>query len=203
MKRKTLVIGALLVMLFNANVSAQDRKRVYEVPEKHVSLLLVRDPNCPIQLSDPRFLKYEKGTFEKVYSVTNASGKAVIRFQIKELSWLGGQENTINSTLVEGQTFLPDETFSTLSNEDQLEFLAFDEKVLQDPYFRQRAKDIWIVIVTKVEMVDGGVYDVSSKYEEIKKFIEELGGELYGSSPNVPATECELKEFISKKFCCF
>ncbi len=200
MNKPAWVFVAFLILTVISEGFAQEKKRVYEVPPEYVSVLLVSDPDCPLQLSNPRFLKYEKGTFEKVYSLANVSDKPVIRFQIKELSWLGGQESTKNSTLVKGQKFLPQENFSTLSNEDQLEFLEFNEKVFRDQELRTRPKDIWIVIVTKVEMADGTIYDISSKYEDVERFVKKLGITSDRSYTDILAKESELQEFISKKF---
>jgi hypothetical protein len=107
---------------------------------------------------------------------------------------LGGQEITRTSTLAKGSTFAPGESVWKRTAPELLEVLEFDENVFRRRFSSSRPKDIWIVMVTKVELSDGSVYDVSAKYRAIEKFVEQIDFNRI----DVAEAERRLDSFISQ-----
>lgn len=200
--KKVIVFLLFLQAMMFVRVEGQEKKRVYEIPAKYVSLLLVSDPKCPLQLESPRFLDYEKGTFEFVFTISNRTDKSVKNFQIKELSWFGNAAYSKNITSKDEFALLPYERISTLPDNQELEFGDFKEDLVEKLGLRENPKQLWIILVSKVELSDGTIYDITSKYNEIEKAVGELNVNskmsLSETNNKEKALQIIIKEIINK-----
>lgn len=192
----------LLLSLLLFQVKGQEENRVFEVPLKFVSFLLLNDPKCPLQLSNPRVFRYKSGNLGYYYTVFNNSDKAVKSFRTKEFSAFvnPSSEHTPNVTATDEFSFLPFESFSTLQNENKLKITELDEKKAAEFGLSENRKRIWIVIVTKVELYDGTVYDATSKYSRVQKFIEQIETEENEADELVPKLTVNEKEEKLSRF---
>lgn len=197
-KSRIISLLFLLQLILMQQIYSQERTRVYEVPTKYVSLMLINDQKCPLQLDNPRFVNYEKGDFQKVYTILNRTNKSVKTFQIKELTWFGNQEYTKNVKAEDDFSLLPHESFSTLNNENELKFIDFDEGLVTKLRLSDHPKNIWIILVTKAELSDGTIYDITSKYETIEKYVQNLKVSPKMSLFEIGIKERELGDYISK-----
>jgi hypothetical protein len=159
---------------------------------------LVSDPKCPIRLSNPKLLKYEDGGFQKVYTISNHSDKFVKRFQIKELNWFGTQEYTRDSASKNKYAFQPYEKFSNLTNEREVELVNVDGSTVGKLGLTNKPKNVWIIVITKVELSDGSIYDITPQYKEIEKATERLEVNSKMSPSEVEDKENELNRLIKE-----
>lgn len=198
-----LLLAQLVVTL---QTKAQEKERVYEVPLKYISFLLLNDPKCPLQLSNPRVLADEDGHLDFFYTISNSSDKSVKSFKIYGFdafvnpSYGAAPEGTVTDEF----SFLPYGNFSIL-NENKYEISELTDKLATKFKLSENRKRIWVVIVTKVELYDGTTYDAKSKYTAIKKFIDQIVNEDYEAedtdAPRLTAEEKEirLRNFIAEK----
>jgi hypothetical protein len=123
-------------------------------------------------------------------------------FQIKAFDAFvnPSHEYTLNPTATDEYSFLPQESFSTLSDEDKLEIVELDEKRAAEFGLSEQRKRIQIVIITKVELYDGTTYDATSKYSLITKFIEQMQNEEYEAEDEAPKLTAEEKEIKLRNF---
>jgi hypothetical protein len=180
----------------------QEKERVFEVPLKYVSFQLLNDPKCPLQLSNPKVIRYKSGNIDYYYTITNNSLKSVKSFQVKAFDAFvnPSHEYTLNPTANDEYSFLPQESFSTLSDQDKLEIIELDEKRVAEFGLSEKRKRVRIVIVTKVELYDGTKYDATSKYSRIKKFVEQIENEEYEAEDDAPKSSAEEKETKLRNF---
>jgi hypothetical protein len=207
MKNLCLLLLLLLVHLIETSqTKAQEKERVFEVPSKYVSFLLLNDSKSPIQLSDPRAFADEDGHLDFFYTISNNSDKSVKSFKIYGFDAF---VNPSHEAAPEGKatdefSFLPYENFSIL-NENKFEISELTDNLATKFKLSENRKRIWIVIVTKVELSDGTFYDAKAKYTAIKKFIDQIVNEDYeaedNGTPRLTAEEKEtkLRNFIAEK----
>ena len=204
---KKLSLLFLLVQLLAASqIKAQEKERVYEVPLKYVSFLLLNNPKSPLQLSNPRVLADENGNLDYFYTISNQSDKSVKSFKVYGFdafvnpSYQAAPEGTATDEF----SFLPYESFSIL-NENKFEITELNDKLATKFKLSEKRKRIWIVVVTKVELYDGTTYDATSKYTAIKKFIDQIPNEDYEAEDNgtplltAEEKEMKLRNFITQK----
>ncbi len=203
MKKLFVLFLLLLAQIFvPERIQGQEKERVFEIPLKYVSFMLLNDPKCPIQLSNPRVLGDKDGDLDYYYTISNNSDKSVKSFQIKAFDAFvnPSHEATPNATATDEYSFLPYENFSTLADENKFEIVAFDEKRAVEFRLSEHRKRIWIVIVTKVELYDGTTYDATSKYSHITKFIEQIQNEEFEAEDEAPKLTAEEKETKLRNF---
>lgn len=207
MKKSSLLFLLLLAQLFvTSQIKAQEKERVFEVPLKYVSFLLLNDTKSPLQLSNPRVLADKKGNFDYFYTISNHSDKSVKSFKIYGFdafvnpSYQAAPEGTATDEF----SFLPYDSFSIL-NENKFEITELTDKSATEFKLSENRRRIWIVVVTKVELFDGTVYDATSIYTAIKKFVNQIQKEEYDTEdtgiPKLTAEEKEtkLRNFIAEK----
>lgn len=206
MKSISLLFLLLMTQLFiTSQTKAQEKERVFEVPLKYVSFLLLNDSKSPIQLSNPRVLSDADGDLDWFYTISNNSDKSVKSFKIYGFdafvnpSYEAAPEGTANDEF----SFLPYVSFSTL-DENKFEISELTDKLATKFKLSENRKRIWIVVVTQVELFDGTTYEATSKYNAIKKFIDQIEIEDYmaedNGTPRLSAEEKEtrLQTFISE-----
>jgi hypothetical protein len=196
MRKLSVVFLFLLAQAFVfAGVKGQEKISVFEIPLKYISFQLLTDPKCPLQLSNPRVLGYKNGNLD-YYTISNNSDKSVKSFRIKAFSAFvnPSEEHTPNAMATDELSFVPYESFSTLPNENKFEIAEFSEKQAVEFGLSERCKRIWIVIVTKVELYDGTVYDATSKYFRIIKYIERIENEEFEADDETTKLAAEEKE---------
>ncbi len=198
MKKISLII--LLYLTFTTPTFSQEKVKAVEIPSKYISLLLVADPSCPIKLDNPKVIKYKKGGIEKVFNISNFSKNSVLSFQIKQMSWFGNEELIMNPKATNENSFLPYESFSTLTNENEIQILNFEDKYAEKFRLTESAKNIWIVMVTEIKFLDGTTYNAKEKYESIENFVNNLKVTRKMSSSETIRKEMELNNFISQVF---
>lgn len=203
MKKLFVVFLVLLAQAFiPEHTQAQGKERVFEVPLKYVSFMLLNDSKCPLQLSTPRVIRYKSGNIDYYYTIINNSLKSVKSFQIKAFDAFTNpsEEQTPNATANDEFSFLPQENFSTFSDEDKVEIMKLDEKQAAEFGLSEKRKRVRVVIVTKVELYDGTKYDATSKYSRIKKFVEQIENEEYELDDDAPRQTAEEKETKLRNF---
>jgi hypothetical protein len=207
MKNLSLLFLLLLAQLFiTSQTKAQEKERVFDVPLKYVSFMLLSDSKSPIQLSNPKVLADEKGNLDWFYTISNNTDKSVKSFKIYGFDAFvnPSYEAAPEGTAIDEFSFLPYESFSIL-NENKYEISELTDKLAEKFKLSENRKRIWIVIVTKVEFFDGTTYDAKAKYTDIKKFIDQMQNEDYEAEDNgtqrltAEEKETKLKNFIAEK----
>ncbi|HMS10076.1 MAG TPA: hypothetical protein PKE66_11365 [Pyrinomonadaceae bacterium] len=200
MRIQNIAVLAVLVSSFLGSVFAQEKTRAYLVNPDLVGIVTASGSDCPIELGDEKVLVHENGLLTLSYTVRNRSSSPVVSFQIRELSWLGGQESIVDNSVAKDQKFLPNESFSTFSLSEGNEISAFDDRLRTHDAFRNRPKDIWLIIVTRVETSDGEIYDASSSYIKLVEFVETLDVSLEDSAEQIRRKEDELRTYVKRLF---
>jgi hypothetical protein len=195
MKNLSLLFLLLLAQLFiTSQTKAQEKERVFDVPLKYVSFMLLSDSKSPIQLSNPKVLADEKGNLDWFYTISNNTDKSVKSFKIYGFDAFvnPSYEAAPEGTAIDEFSFLPYESFSIL-NENKYEISELTDKLAEKFQLSENRKRIWIVIVTK------------AKYTDIKKFIDQMQNEDYEAEDNgtqrltAEEKETKLKNFIAEK----
>jgi len=182
------------------SINAQEKERVFEVPLKYVSFMLLNDRKCPIQLSNPRAIADKDGDLHYYLTITNNSPQLLKSFEIKEFDAFvnPSHEYTPNAAAKDGSSLLPYESFPLNIDETRFDVTDLDEKRAAEFGLSESNKKIWIALVTKVELFDGTTYDATSKYSRIKKFIDQIQNEEREAEDDDKAPKLTSKEKETK-----
>lgn len=194
----TLVLTLILATVTFGQSEQKDDDRGFEVPSKHISVLLVKDEKCPIQLSGPtRVIGWSNGAVSLGFNLQNVSKANIDSFVIDETDWFGSHGYNIPAKMNENFFFVPLMTISADDwlNERTENLVAFDEKNLGRSVLRLSNK-IWIVMITKVKLSDGTNYDASKKYDELEKFFDKQFDEYDSGQITMDEREQKLRTFV-------
>lgn len=189
----------ILCLLLNVILFAQDEKPGSEVPPGLMSILVVSDPKSPLQITGPfRVRGYSYGGLELGYTLQNCSNADIESFEIKESDWFGASGYEKSFDVKKDQRFSPGMTQYPFPDEILDGLIPFDQnKGLQSHVSSPRNK-IWIVMVVKVKLSDGTVYDATKKFEQLEKFLSEIDSTSIPSADRLNEREIKLREFVSK-----
>jgi hypothetical protein len=189
----------VLCLLSNAFLFAQDDKPGSEVPPGLMSMLIVSDPKSPINITGPfRVLGYSYGGLELGYTLQNSSNADIESCDIEESDWFGANGYEKSFDVKKDQRFSPGMARYSFPDDALDGLIPFDHnKGLQSHVTSPRNK-IWIVMVVKVKLTDGTVYDATKKFEQLEKFLSEMDRTSMISAPRLKERETELREYISK-----
>ena len=159
----------LLILWLCAVASAQEGR--YEIGADMITVLLVRDPSCPLQFREPSKVSgYDNGAVVAEYVVQNVSDWNVESFVIQQTNWLGNEGRTHQADVQpERWMFGPAVTFSTLEDSEPFSLLPLGKETADKLGFTWLKNRILILMVTKVKLANGKTYDVSSKYADFEK----------------------------------
>lgn len=174
MQKNSILTSIFLLLFLLASVAnGQDRQYLFDVPLEYNSYLLLNDPDCPIQISIPKIYAEGDGTLHYSYTISNFTDSSVKSFEIQEFDAFENPSYSAmpNLTASDEFTFVPYDSFPRI-DENRFEIKDLDAKTAIKFNLNESHKKIWIVIVTKVELFSGKVYDATTKYPRIAKFIE-------------------------------
>jgi hypothetical protein len=162
-----------LFLFFIGEIQGQEKLKGFEIPSAYIKILLVVDPTCPIQLQGPtKVIGYDNGDVLLGYKMQNVSNTEVEKFSIMTFSWFGNSIYRVNFDRKE--FFLPQLTYSSLNPDEEYNLSDFNKGKLKNFKFIEKIQDVRIVMITKVTLANGKIYDATSKYKEIEKFVDEL-----------------------------
>lgn len=196
----TLVLTLILSTVAFGQTVGKDDDKGFEVPSKHISVLLITDEMCPIQLSGPsKVIGWSNGAVSLGFNLQNVSKENIESFEIQETNWFGSTGYTIPATMNENFFFVP---LATMSADDWLgdrndSLLAFDEKKVGKTVLHP-ANKIWIAMIVKAKLSDGTVYDASKKYDELTAFLNKQFDEYDSGQITMDEREQKLRDFINK-----
>jgi hypothetical protein len=133
----------------------------------------VPDPNSPIQLLGPtKVLGWDNGAVSLGYTVQNTSVKNVLQFHIKQTNWYGTEGYSQPAEVRPDRMFVPLMTYWMGHDDSKLEVLTLNEADALKLGFSKDRNRVWVVMVTKVKLADGTAYDVTPKFQELEKFLD-------------------------------
>jgi hypothetical protein len=194
----TFVLILIFAITVFGQVEEKNKDRAFEVPAKYLSVLLVKDPKCPIELTEPtKVIGWSNAGLSLGFNLQNVSKANVVSFDIEETDWFGSHGYNIPATVNENMFFLP---LMTISADDWLgerteDLVTFDEKTIGKEYLYPASK-IWIAMVVKVKLSDGAVYDASKKYDELTKFLYHQFEEYRSGTIDLDQREQKLRTFV-------
>lgn len=184
-----------MTLNFAQAAQGQDDVKGFEVPDKYAKVLLVNDPNCPIQLIGPaKIIGYDNGSLLRGYRMQNISGSVVKAFKVRDFNWL---PKTSYSGFWDNENFLPFLTYSTLTEDQEFNLKPFKKESLVKLEITDKICDIWVVMITFATLTDGTEYNAVSKYKQIQNFIDELDFNKKMSAGEVKSQEEKLNSFIA------
>ncbi len=190
-----------LVLLLSIVTFGQDSaadKLPFEVPSKHISVLLVSDPNCPVKLSGPiSVIGWSSGALSLDYELQNISDCNVDSFSIQETDWFGRTGYGVSAEMKENFFFVPLMTMSRQDGREREPLATFDGKAAGKSFLYPKNK-IWIAMVTKVKLSDGTTYDASKKYQELESFLYNQWELFAESEIDLDQYEQNVREFVEK-----
>ena len=202
--RSRLVARMGLLFLLSALVHAQEKSTVYELKDKQGSVRLLNDPKSPIRLEGPkRMLRWKNGAVDLDYKIVNISKGNILKFEIRETNWFGNMEKVSEPTLTKG-TFSPTIFIpGFIYDKNEVETIPLDLSRAEQLGLSKPADSVWMVTVPKVKFTDGRIFDSTSKYDRLKKFLEDLDNEAWdleesGKKVDRVQYESKIRAFISK-----
>jgi len=190
-----------LVLLLSIVTFGQDSvadKLPFEVPSKHISVLLVPDPNCPIKLSGPiSVIGWSNGALSLDYELQNISDRNVESFSIQETDWNGSSGYGGSAEIKENFFFVPLMTMLRQEGREKETLATFDEKGAGKSFLYPKNK-IWIGMVTKVKLSDGTTYDASKKFQELESFLDNQWELFAESKIDLDQRERNVREYVEK-----
>lgn len=186
----------ILCFISISSLLAQNKRQAYEVPSNLISVMMVPDSKCPVKATGPyKVFAYSNDEFEFGYSLINKSNVNVETISIQGWNWMGsnGFETSIEATV--RQPFLGGTSRYSIWPENSMNLLPFHQnKDLQAQVSLTKNK-LWIMMIIRVKLSDGTVYDVGSKYEQLDKFIAS-GSKV--KPEDLQKWETDLREYVSK-----
>ena len=200
-----LLLLSLALLLSHHQICAQEKEELFEVPLKYVSFFLLNDAKCPLQLTYPRVFATDTGHIEYYYSISNSRDVSVKSFKVEGFDVFENPSYTASpfGTAQDELAFVPYEILSIL-DESRVTISPLSKDRVTSFKLSEDRKKIWIALVTKVTMYDGSVYDATSKFSAIKKFIDGIEYEddlaAEDDAPKLPFAEKEkrLRDFLSE-----
>ncbi len=209
--KKLLVLLLMLLtqILVPTHIKGQEKERVFEVPLTYVSYLLLNDPKCPIQLSDPRVIAFRDDNYKYYFTATNSSNKPVKNYKIKSfdafvdpLESFDGTDSIGDTKVLPGKSILsfPDEDYE---NRYGFEVARPDTKriaVFESSGFRRKTR---VVMVTSVGFFDGVDYNATAKYKSLENFVEQMEKEEampQSSQLTMKEKETRIRDFMIQQF---
>ena len=202
--RSRLVVRMGLLFLLSALVHAQEKSTVYELKDKQGSVWLLNDPKSPIRLEGPkRMLRWENGAVDLDYKIVNISKGNILKFEILETNWFASMTKTSEPTFTKGAfsptIFIP----GFIYDKNEVETIPVDLSRAEQLGLSKPADSVWMVTVPKVKFTDGRIFDSTSKYDRLKKFLEDLDNEAWdleesGKKVDRVQYESKIRAFISK-----
>jgi hypothetical protein len=197
---KFLVTIALQVIIASP-VAAQSSDSRFEVPSSYVSSIFVDDPGCPLLLGGPkRVIGYSNGALSFGYSLTNRSKANVETFTVREIDWFGNRMYDHPSTIREGRLFSAGISDYTLGDKDVADLDPFNESLASKYGIINGPNRVWIIMVVKVKLSDGTVYDVLHKYDKLNDFINQPFPKSGMSNAEFDEREAKLRAFVADLF---
>ena len=191
-----IAIVLVLCLLVKANLLAQVDKPGSEIPAGLMSLLVVPDPKCPIQITGPfRVIGWSYGGFEFGYTLENHSNAGVESVYFQEWDWLSahGYEGTFE--FKNTSDFQPGMSHYSFSGESEEDLIPYDQNKGLQSQVSHTSNKLWIVMVVRVKLSDGTVYDATKKYEQLEKFLE---SRPIAGAEKLNKWERDLRQFVSK-----
>lgn len=185
----------VLCLILMSDLLAQDNMQASEVPTNLMSVLVVPDAKCPLQATSPKALGFSNGSFEFGYTLENKSKSSVEFISIQGWNWLGssGFETVID--LYGKKPFRGGTSRSPIWLENSLGLVPFDQNKALQTIVSQTKNKLWIVMIVKVKLSDGTVYDASEKYEQLNNYIKSRSK---AKKDDLHQWENDLRQFISK-----
>ena len=168
---------SLLLLAFNFIAFAQSRAKRYEIKPELTSVLLVRDPNCPLQLLQPSpVFGYETGAVLAEYNLQNTSDADVESFEQYQINWLNNETRTARFDLrrEDGWVLAPMMTFSSLADSEPFDLVEVNKKTADRLGFSSGRNRILILMIVKVKLSDGRIYDASKQLKKLEKFLDAI-----------------------------
>ena len=188
----------MIVCVADVALVCGQEKTGFEVPSEVVTILTVPDSECPLRLTGPfSVIGYPSGGLLLGYTIQNRSKANIESFTTEHLSWFGNRGYTSPAEVREDWLFAPSLQYSTLVNIDKKRLVAYEPKVARDSGIANPSNKIWLVMVVKVKLSDGTIYDTSKDFERLTKFIDELDLNATMSLEELNNAECKLRQFVS------
>lgn len=179
-------------------VSGQEVGKEFEVPAKHVSVLLVPDPKCPVQMFGPiKVIGNTYGGFEFEYSYQNLSNANIESVLTEDLSWFNGKGYSHPAEFNKNVVFSPFMILPTISGADTKNLTPFNEKEATKLGITDLSNKIWVIMIVKVKMSNGVIYDATDKYKKLEKFLDDLNLSNTMSIKESKLKEQKLRHFVS------
>jgi hypothetical protein len=182
---KTMVFVVLLSLCLAANLYGQTEVEAFDVPASTISVVVVNDPKSPLSFFGPvQTIGYPNGGLEFRYALKNDSDARIESYEIEQLNWFGSRGYAQSGEVNRVFPFEPRTIYSLLGEPKATS--PFDLAMANKAGFTHASNRLWILMVVKVTLSDGSVYDVSHRYKKLSDHIMKLGpdDEIDGAALN-------------------
>ena len=165
-----LISLALVGVAFGQGTKQLEIQRVVIVPASIGLPVIVDQPDCPLQIEEPRLFKsISGGGGGESYKVRHKGTKPIRSYTIATWNTAGTGwevEKLVKGNLVPGQV-------ATLVG-NEVEFVDLTEGLRDQLELNGEMQAIVMFMVLRVEYVDGSIYDGKPLYEALKRHLDKI-----------------------------
>jgi len=198
------MMTSLLILVFSSVSVAQAKEKRYEIKSDMTSVLLVHDPNCPLQLSEPAAVfGHETGAVVAEYTVQNISGSNVTGWEKLQINWLHNEwRGDSPEVRQERWVFEPLTTFSSLSVSPPFDLVELDKKTADKLGFSNWKNRMLILMIVKVKLANGKTYDASKQLNELTTFLDKFldQSDTGFTKDEVESQQQKVRDFVATLF---
>ena len=194
---KRILVLLIVLLYFTTPGSGQIADGPFEVPSKYISVILVPDPNCPLQLQEPtRVLAWSYGGIRVGYTLQNVSTADIASIYFEETNWFGSSGYSGGGPIREGMRFSPLMTYSTF-NDSYVPAPLLDDVSAKRVRFTNLSNKFWVAMIVKVKLSDGRTYDVTKNFKELEAFLRTQEIDIATPEVELKAAERRLRDYVA------
>jgi hypothetical protein len=159
----------LLLALVYQIPSPTSRHKEVVVPREYAPAVVVYQPECPLKLEFAQLRMSTEGGSAGLIRYSNQSGKAIRSYKVAYIMTGGGGASWSDEGVLPLEDTIP-EPYRP----------SFDEIVPLTPQLRQKLalsqslKGVWMIMVVRVEFIDGTTYSDESLYAQLREYLSSV-----------------------------
>lgn len=163
------------ILIVTTGVAMSQQRPKYETVPNHLALLAVASQvNCPLKIEDPIFLKRVNQPEVLIkYRLRNVSNKPIRFISVMIQNASGGNENFM--PLGRSGRLLPNETIESAKEGIDYDVVGVYKPSQKAEPSGEALKTLYILLVQKVEFINGTTYDDTRTLDAVFRFFLDGG----------------------------
>ncbi len=152
----------------------REKMEFFVEPRESVLPVVVRQPDCPLELENLEFHHYKIGGGAQNYGVRNRSAKPIIRFVVATIGFGGGGSLDDIKPRTRSEWLMPGESWPRSRDGYSSSVVPLTNEMRKQYGIGPPMKAIVICLVVRVEFADGSIYSDEVVYKELKRLFENI-----------------------------